>query len=755
MDKLKNFLVNNRKKLILAIIVLFFIIILAASIYYITIDDGVYKKDDWSSTPFAVSTYTQGAKIGENGIEFDTTPQELWNKMMQNGSNVSRYLSSPEELEKLMQAEIVTQYPKVGVTDSNKLDGIVEFKREDSNSNVTNLKYVKESTFDSYIENYKNSGDITALNYFSIDDNGNVLMAQWTETTTTTTTKDQNGNTLSENTNVVYSMVKTPINYKSVVLKYSMPFDYLWALLVVSDSKDFVLELADFILEDSQIQITGHENLNESTDIQEEQNEVQIQVEVTDPQTGEKKTETKTQTQTTEIKTAIKSTTITPEVTKADTWIYSSTDTGGSELNSKLDPESDERNFMTIFNSYSIARRNITRYADWLFDILESNDSTANMVDLTKYWLYIAVYENNNFSNVGNLGSSDLLVRFVHHFEHSTLPPTNADGTKYIIENDGAGNPVVGYGVDIYNSGYLSLFQAAGYPTNIGGEVDKDFVDSLEKMAFEDKTKSIKSSLSGLELTDYQLNALISRAYNCGVSGAVGIRNGKNFVQAYNTYWNQDTDDYFESKKNNANFSHQLYTQYMKDPTTSKGQYLRGLEIRRKSEWTLFQTGYYDVLNEWHSDVDGGSIIEIAKNIHEYMEKNNYTYCVYGGNSYEECSGGTPHGLNKTFEQSKTGFHHSCCATYVSWVLQEAGYISDGEHLDGANNLQALLKGKGFKIINNQSDLEAGDILCYNSHVEIYAGNNTIYNAGSGKAIRSSSPQRRTRSFNYALRAPN
>ena len=36
-------------------------------------------------------------------------------------------------------------------------------------------------------------------------------------------------------------------------------------------------------------------------------------------------------------------------------------------------------------------------------------------------------------------------------------------------------------------------------------------------------------------------------------------------------------------------------------------------------------------------DNSGGLIIQYAKMIHEYMEQNNYTYCVYDNNEYEEC----------------------------------------------------------------------------------------------------------------------
>ena len=155
----------------------------------------------------------------------------------------------------------------------------------------------------------------------------------------------------------------------------------------------------------------------------------------------------------------------------------------------------------------------------------------------------------------------------------------------------------------------------------------------------------------------------------------------------------------------------------------------------------------------------GGSIIEVADMIHKYMEQNNYTYCVLdNSNQYEECGKyNKAHGLNRTFEESKTGYHNTCCATYVSWVLQMVGYIDDSDHSDGAETLaQTILMGKyGWKRVS-VAEAQPGDILYYTyGHIEIYAGNNTKYNAGSGDAIRRISPYETTISSDaIVLRAP-
>ena len=65
----------------------------------------------------------------------------------------------------------------------------------------------------------------------------------------------------------------------------------------------------------------------------------------------------------------------------------------------------------------------------------------------------------------------------------------------------------------------------------------------------------------------------------------------------------------------------------MIDPRTSNGRYSEGLAKRRKSEWTLFQTGYYDVIKQRYLG-SSENIVEIANKTHKHMESKNYTYSL-------------------------------------------------------------------------------------------------------------------------------
>lgn len=77
------------------------------------------------------------------------------------------------------------------------------------------------------------------------------------------------------------------------------------------------------------------------------------------------------------------------------------------------------------------------------------------------------------------------------------------------------------------------------------------------------------------------------------------------------------------------------------------------------------------------------------------------------------------------------------CSSYVSWVLYNAGYSQFGG--SQASSVTFLNNKWGFKEVS-KSDIQPGDILVYNGHVEIYVGMNgnkiRVYNAGSNSSIR-------------------
>lgn len=242
-------------------------------------------------------------------------------------------------------------------------------------------------------------------------------VATWSENTDRVETNDPEVQAYDKTT---YNMRATNINYQSLVSKFTMPFDYLWAFLVTCNSKDFVMALTDLVYA-SEMEITVYDNLTIDTNVTVTTREDTITTTSTDPTTGETTTSTETVTYTTTHTTIDKTNTINTVLTKANVWYvnysqqytYSSptTTTSGTDDNKhttetqkyisspavvkekvELNPPDGEENFVSLIKDrkYFTAYNSILSAREWLFNILEKNKTTKDMVDLTKYLLYKA-----------------------------------------------------------------------------------------------------------------------------------------------------------------------------------------------------------------------------------------------------------------------------------------------------------------------------------------------------------------------------
>lgn len=242
-------------------------------------------------------------------------------------------------------------------------------------------------------------------------------VATWSESTDRVETDDPQVQAYDTTT---YNMRATNINYQSLVSKFTMPFDYLWAYLVTCNSKDFVMALADLVYA-SEMEITVYDNLTIDTNITTTTREDTITTTSTDPETGEKVETTETVTYTTKHTTIEKTNTINTVLTKANVWyvnysqqytyVSPTSESSGTAENGhttetqkyisspavvkekvELNPPEGEENFVSLIKDrkYFTAYNSILSAREWLFEILEKNDTTKDMVDLTKYLLYKA-----------------------------------------------------------------------------------------------------------------------------------------------------------------------------------------------------------------------------------------------------------------------------------------------------------------------------------------------------------------------------
>ncbi len=199
------------------------------------------------------------------------------------------------------------------------------------------------------------------------------------------------------------------------------------------------------------------------------------------------------------------------------------------------------------------------------FEIMVGSNDSSSVVDPLTYISTETPRQNNN-------QSSDLHEMLV------CLEGTGPDdgGSNYKVYDDagnGSGTLTVGAGITLkYN---VERFLARGIDTNnynyVGALIPKNIVDDIKYEILDNLYDSINTNLSsnGINLTNYQIDALVSRQYNTG--------NITNFADNYRLYGNTQS----------------LYNNYMSKPVTAVGFTGPVLQSRRDREWQLFHTGTY------------------------------------------------------------------------------------------------------------------------------------------------------------------
>lgn len=189
MDELKNIAVKEIKSyatkgLYIALIFGIVVALLAGSLFTVIWAEST-NCDDMSDAPYASKEYSNNITVSSDGtISSSTSGKQLWEEMKENKSNVNKYLDTPEEFLKLINAETITQFPdlrenfseeydwsKVNNVEESTIQGIIKFKRKDAEGNEILLTYKKPSVFNEWVQN----GNQEALKHFTLEANPTVL----------------------------------------------------------------------------------------------------------------------------------------------------------------------------------------------------------------------------------------------------------------------------------------------------------------------------------------------------------------------------------------------------------------------------------------------------------------------------------------------------------------------------------------------------------------------------------------------------
>lgn len=187
--KITQAIISASTPLIIAFLVILVIsVVISSLLNYVFNLDGTVNEGDKSNVPFVAEDFSTEVTISPDGtINSNTSAQEIWDTIKDNGGRLDEYLEKPEQLQKLIQAEAVTDFldtrpnPDAPIDwdkilnnpDSTEIQGIIKLKRATSDGNTFTMIYTDPDTFQSYIDTYNETGSESdkqmALRYFTIE----------------------------------------------------------------------------------------------------------------------------------------------------------------------------------------------------------------------------------------------------------------------------------------------------------------------------------------------------------------------------------------------------------------------------------------------------------------------------------------------------------------------------------------------------------------------------------------------------------
>lgn len=228
-NEIKKLILGAVKALARPIIIIALIAIILVSLFWGVINGTLDKVME------LVSDVSDNVKISGNNIEIDQDYLNQAEKKLEKFGISAKTLGFGDEeeyLERFLEAEIVTSYPYLG---GDGLQGAVYFERAKSDGSTVQLQYMEYSEFYSK----KDSGeDLT--NYFTVDTN------DWTV------------HIIKSDGNI------EKINYKSMVSKFAMPFEFPISLALATQNPQFALAVVNLV-KDSKIVITIAESKTTTT----------------------------------------------------------------------------------------------------------------------------------------------------------------------------------------------------------------------------------------------------------------------------------------------------------------------------------------------------------------------------------------------------------------------------------------------------------------------------------------------------------
>ena len=360
----------------------------------------------------------------------------------------------------------------------------------------------------------------------------------------------------------------------------------------------------------------------------------------------------------------------------------------------------------------------------FFFKIVKNNEKTANLLDLTKYLMFLA--SNTNYG--------------VTTFDFDIFTPktlTSVGGGDYVVDTTQSPSEIVITDLD-------TLKQAFSWYSNdrVLQQYAYYFLECQEK---------------------YHVNAVFAAAVSITESGAgTNIAIGGNNMFSISNGGQGNWNSYGTMESSIDAFFSLISTEYFTNGQNTVDSIARGNPegqhmycvppdnwIKNTSNYMteMFNTAGIDV----SAIIGGGDFLEVAKQCHDYLRNNGYYYSSAANKSagrFVKDSTSTGSHIPKPYPGEGT---YIDCSAYVTWVLYEYGYTELEGWQQSTGTFLSLANRYGWTV-KTGSEAQPGDILLNPAtHTEIYIGDGKSYNAGSTNAIRREYDSCSPGSFQYSI----
>lgn len=211
--------------------------------------------------------------------KLDEKVNKIYESLKKDKNTLLKQFDNEKHAKESIKLWIIAEYSSQYVNLSSKVEdykhdynadyiqGIVKVKRygidDKGKETETYLTYKTVDDFNDLKSQYQNNGDTTVFNHFTIDAEDNLVIARYmkeTQTSTWTKSEDTKQPIPAEDNYTRYTISEQKLNYRNMILPYTMPYFLFVTLTMYGEDADFANDMARLAI-DSEMVIGVRDNV--------------------------------------------------------------------------------------------------------------------------------------------------------------------------------------------------------------------------------------------------------------------------------------------------------------------------------------------------------------------------------------------------------------------------------------------------------------------------------------------------------------